>query len=117
MSTTNDLLEKEKKEYFVRFVVAGFFSMQLMLYSIALYAGYFQGIEKSLKAFFTFITFLLATPVVFYAGNPFIANTFSALKNKTLNMDCLIFWDHFLLIYTVYMQCLQAKRYILTLLP
>ncbi|MCX8083377.1 MAG: heavy metal translocating P-type ATPase [Calditerrivibrio sp.] len=90
LSSTSDLLEREKKEYFVRFAVASFFAMQLMLYSIALYAGYFQGIDKSLKFLFSFLSFLLATPVIFYSGKPFIINSIKSLKNRVLSMDILV---------------------------
>ncbi|MCA1926834.1 MAG: cation-translocating P-type ATPase [Calditerrivibrio sp.] len=95
LSSTNSIIEDEKRNYFVRFGVASFFSMQIMLYSVALYAGYFQGISHNLKNMFTFITFLLATPVIFYAGKPFFINSIKSLKNRTLNMDILIFMGSF----------------------
>lgn len=95
LSSTNSIIEEEKRNYFIKFGVASFFSMQIMLYSVALYAGYFQGISQNLKNMFTFITFLLATPVIFYSGKPFFINSIKSLKNRTLNMDILIFMGSF----------------------
>ncbi len=89
--SSSDYYTKVKKDYFLRFSVGAFFSMQLMIYSIALYAGYFQGMEENLKNMFRFIAMILATPVVFYSGLPFATNTFKSLKSKTVNMDTLVF--------------------------
>ncbi len=83
-------LEKQKRDLLIRFGTSCFFSMQLMLYSVALYAGYFQGIEPLYKRAFQFIAWALATPVLFYGGAPFIKNSLSGLKQKSINMDFLI---------------------------
>jgi heavy metal translocating P-type ATPase len=88
---SSDYFKEQKKAYFYRFAVAAFFTMQIMIYSIALYAGYFQGIDENLKRMFKFIAMILATPIVFYSGLPFAINTFKSLKAKTLNMDTLVF--------------------------
>ncbi len=64
--------------------------MQLMLFSIALYAGYFQGIDEKIKSIFHVISFALTTPVLFYSGWPIIKGSFRGLKNRTFNMDVLI---------------------------
>ncbi|UOD35364.1 heavy metal translocating P-type ATPase [Deferribacteraceae bacterium V6Fe1] len=89
--SSSDYFEKLKKSYFYKFSIGAFFTMQIMIYSVALYAGYFQGIDESLKEMFKFIAMLLATPVVFYSGLPFASNSIKSLKTKTLNMDTLVF--------------------------
>ncbi|RMG71694.1 MAG: heavy metal translocating P-type ATPase [Nitrospirae bacterium] len=89
-SEYQEALEREKKDLLIRFGTSCFFSMQLMLYSVALYAGYFQGIEPVYKRTFQFIAWALATPVLFYGGAPFIRNTLSSIKHRSLNMDVLI---------------------------
>jgi Cu2+-exporting ATPase len=76
-SIREELIKKEKRDLLIRFGTAAFFSMQLMLYTVALYAGYFQGIEPSYRKVFQFITWGLATPVMFYSGYPFLKNTLS----------------------------------------
>lgn len=94
-SDYENILEAEKKDLIIRFGTASFFSMQLMLYTIALYAGYFQGIEPLYKKLFQVIAWLLATPVLFYSGFPFIRNTLKALKHFSFNMDSLVFLGSF----------------------
>ena len=86
--------EKEQqlhaRSLLLRFGTAAFFSMQLMLFSVALYAGYFQGIDEKLKLIFHLIALLLTTPVLFYSGWPLIKSAFRGMMNLTLNMDVLI---------------------------
>jgi Cu2+-exporting ATPase len=84
-------LKVAQRDLLMRFGTAAFFSMQLMLYSVAMYAGYFQGIGESTKIFFQIIALLLTTPVLFYSGMPFISGTVRGLRNLTFNMDVLIF--------------------------
>ncbi|UCE71595.1 MAG: cation-translocating P-type ATPase, partial [Nitrospiraceae bacterium] len=84
-------LKVAQRDLLLRFGTAAFFSMQLMLYSVAMYAGYFQGIGEGTKLFFQIIALLLTTPVLFYSGMPFISGTVRGLRNLTFNMDVLIF--------------------------
>ncbi|GAB4540172.1 MAG: heavy metal translocating P-type ATPase [Thermodesulfovibrionia bacterium] len=88
-------LKRERRDLLIRFGTAAFFSMQLMIYTSALYAGYFQGIEENLRRAFQLIAWALATPVMFYCGYPFMRNTMRGLKNRALNMDVLIFLGSF----------------------
>lgn len=89
-STEESASDKERKDYFYRFGTAAFFNMQLMIYSVALYAGYFQGMDEGLQFFFKFISWFLATPVLLYSGLPFFKNSIKALKNKHFTMDTLV---------------------------
>ncbi|MBC7195784.1 MAG: heavy metal translocating P-type ATPase [Deferribacterales bacterium] len=89
--SSSDYFQKLKKSYFYKFSIGAFFTMQIMIYSVALYAGYFQGIDENLKEMFKLIAMILATPVVFYSGLPFAINSIKSLKTKTLNMDTLVF--------------------------
>ena len=88
-------LKRERRDLLIRFGTASFFSMQLMIYTSALYAGYFQGIEENLRRLFQLIALAMATPVMFYCGYPFIRNALRGLKNRALNMDVLIFLGSF----------------------
>jgi len=80
----------ETSDLLVRFGTAGFFSSQLMIYSAALYAGYFQGIDAHTKLVFEVIAMLLTLPVIFYSGQPFLRNAITGLRNLHFNMDSLI---------------------------
>ncbi len=78
------------RERLVRLGTACFFSMQLMLYSIALYAGYFQGIEPFLKRVFQWIAWGLATPVLFYSGRPIFRAAWAGFRQGAMTMDLLV---------------------------
>lgn len=82
--------DNEKKELFIRFIVGAFFTMQLMLYSVALYAGYFQDMSGSIKDILHYISWALATPVVLYTGKPFIRSSINSIKQKHVSMDILV---------------------------
>ncbi|MDH4164253.1 MAG: heavy metal translocating P-type ATPase [Nitrospirota bacterium] len=82
--------KKASRDLLIRFGTASFFSMQQMIYSAALYAGYFQGIEAGLKDLFHWISLALTTPVLFYAGWPFLKGALRGIRHFTFNMDVLI---------------------------
>ncbi|UCG78097.1 MAG: heavy metal translocating P-type ATPase, partial [Nitrospirota bacterium] len=88
-------LSNEKRDLLLRLGTASFFSMQLMIYSVALYAGYFQGIEPIYRSVFKHIAWGLATPVMFYSGFPFIRNFLLGIRHRVVNMDTLIFLGSF----------------------
>jgi Cu2+-exporting ATPase len=81
---------REKQDLLLRFGTAAFFSMQLMLFTAALYAGFFQGMESQYRTGFQLISLVLATPVVFYSGFPFLASAARSLRSRALNMDVLV---------------------------
>jgi P-type Cu2+ transporter len=81
---------KQNRDLLIRLGTATFFSMQLMMVSFGLYAGYFQGIEPSAKRLLELAAFLLCTPVLFYSGWPFLNGAYRGLRNRTLSMDLLI---------------------------
>ncbi|NOZ24597.1 MAG: heavy metal translocating P-type ATPase [Nitrospirae bacterium] len=94
-SLFRDDLNQERRDLLVRFGTAVFFSMQLMLYTVALYAGYFQGMAPLYKTAFQFISWGLATPVLFYSGYPFMRNSLRGLRQGVFSMDILIFLGSF----------------------
>jgi len=83
-------LKSQQHDLLIRLGTAAFFSMQLMMYSIALYAGYFQGISPGTRQALQFISLLVASPVLFYSGTPFIRGALRGLQNLAFNMDVLI---------------------------
>ncbi len=89
-NATADLFAQEKQDLLLRFGTAGFFSMQLMLFTAALYAGFFEGIEERYRLAFQLISWALATPVLFYSGFPFLSSAVRSLRRMTLNMDVLV---------------------------
>jgi Cu2+-exporting ATPase len=90
-----EILDREKRDLLIRFGTAAFFSMQVMTFSAGLYAGYFQGIEPKYAAAFKALSFVLTTPVIFYAGFPFLRNALAGIRNRFVGMDSLVFLGSF----------------------
>ncbi len=80
----------ETKDLLVRLGTAFFLASQLMIYSAALYAGYFQGIDPGLRRLMEVIALGLTLPVFFYSGAPFLRSAVRGLRALRVNMDVLI---------------------------
>lgn len=83
-------VQQERRSLFFRFGTAAFLSMQLMGFSLALYAGYFQGMDKATRHLLEILSAIVTTPVVFYCGFPFLRGAWFSLRNRVANMDLLI---------------------------
>jgi len=84
------LREKEQRALLIRFGTAAFLSMQLMGYSLALYAGYFKGMDGTTRTIMQFFAATVTTPVVFYSGFPFLVGAWRGLRNRSAGMDLLV---------------------------
>ncbi|WBR54921.1 heavy metal translocating P-type ATPase [Campylobacter sp. VBCF_01 NA2] len=89
-NTQNAKDTAKRREFYARLLVGIFCVMNIMWISIALYGGYFTGIEQGTKDILHFAEFILATPVLFYTGAVFFKSAFYALKTRTPNMDLLV---------------------------
>jgi Cu2+-exporting ATPase len=89
-SAAEESANREKRDLLIRFGTAFFLTMQLMAYSFALYAGYFQGIDPGIKATLQLFSLLVTTPVIFYSGWPFLRGAWRGLVNRAPNMELLI---------------------------
>ncbi|MEO5330599.1 MAG: heavy metal translocating P-type ATPase [Magnetococcus sp. YQC-5] len=67
--------------------VAGFGAANVMFIAVALYAGYFQGMENNTKQFFHWVSLLLATPVILFSGSLFVQGAWRGLRAGHLTMD------------------------------
>jgi Cu2+-exporting ATPase len=85
-----EAFRRETSDLLLRFGTAAFLSMQVMLFSAGLYAGYFQGIDARHAALFRGLSFALATPVMFYSGAPFLRGAFRAARHGAFGMDALV---------------------------
>jgi Cu2+-exporting ATPase len=89
------MLNREKRDLLIRFGTSAFLSMQVMTFAAGLYAGYFQGIEPKYASAFKALAFALTTPVIFYAGFPFLRNAAAGIRNGVFGMDALVFLGSF----------------------
>jgi len=77
-----------RQKYLLRRVaVAGFAAMNIMLLSISVWSGEGGDMDPAVASLFHWLSALIALPTVVYAGQPFFASGFAALKGRRLNMD------------------------------
>ncbi len=88
---TADMLDsqrqRESRAALKRLVVAGLGTMQAMMMAVALYAGVFDSIDPSVREFFRWLGFLVATPVVLYSAQPFFRGAWREWRTRHLSMD------------------------------
>ena len=75
------------RQLLARLLVAGLGSMQAMMYAVALYLGAFRDFEPLWRDFFRIAGVVIATPVVFYAGWPFLHGAWRSLRAGMVSMD------------------------------
>lgn len=80
----------EQRRWLMRLGVAGLGAMQAMMFAEALYFDSRGEMALATRDFFRWITFLVSTPVVFYAGWPFLEGMARELRGRRLGMDTLI---------------------------
>lgn len=83
----DDARRRESRTALKRLVVAGLGAMQAMMYASALYLGAFSAMDTPTRDLFRWFGLLVATPVVFYAAQPFFAGALRALRARRLGMD------------------------------
>jgi Cu2+-exporting ATPase len=67
--------------------VAGFASANVMFNSIAVWAGFDEGMGPATRGLLYWVSALIAMPAVAYAGLPFFRSAWSALRARHTNMD------------------------------
>jgi len=67
--------------------VAGFAAGNVMLMSIATWAGLVQGMGPATRALMHWLSALIALPAIAYAGMPFFTSAVTALRRRRTNMD------------------------------
>ena len=83
-------LRQARHRDLMRLGVAGLGAMQAMMFAEALYFDSNGDMALATRDFFRWITFLVATPVVFYSGWPFLQGMMRELLGRRLGMDSLV---------------------------
>lgn len=84
LSEIESYYQKRNKQFMRQLIVAGFFTMQVMMFAFAMYG---EMIEPQYNEFFRWLSLLLTTPVILYSSQPILRSSLIAAKNKSLNMD------------------------------
>ena len=80
----------ERNRWLLRLGVAGLGAMQAMMFAEALYLDTNATMSHAMRDFLRWVTFLVATPVVFWAGWPFLAGCLRELRGRRAGMDTLV---------------------------
>ena len=83
-------MEREKKDLLIRLGVSSILAMNVMMISLALYAGFFRDLSQTAIGYFSYPLWLMTTPVIFYGGLPILRRAFAGLRYGQTSMDTLI---------------------------
>lgn len=81
------LFQKQKKTMLKALGISAIAVMQVMMYTFALYAGAFEGIEPVYEKLLRWSSLVIITPVVLYSASLFYINAWRDLRNKKAGMD------------------------------
>jgi cation transport ATPase len=80
----------QSRDLSVRLGVSAILSMNIMMISFALWAGFFEEIGRQGAALFSYTLWVIASPVVFYGGWPILRKAFQGIRHWSPTMDTLI---------------------------
>ncbi len=81
------IFEHERSNQLRRIGVSGVLGMQVMILSVALYAGDWSGMEAGYATFFRWLGLLLTLPVLLYSAAPFFRGAWRDLSHFSAGMD------------------------------
>jgi P-type Cu2+ transporter len=82
-----ELALREKRAALRRLGVAGIGMMQVMMYAVSLWLGAFEDMDPGIEELLRWVSFVVATPVVLYAGRPFFTGAWRDLRAGRPGMD------------------------------
>jgi heavy metal translocating P-type ATPase len=82
--------DAERKDLLLRTGIAAFLSMNVMTFSLVVYASYFEPITASYSRYIPFLLMALATPSVFYCEAPVLRIAWAGARAGRLRMESLL---------------------------
>ncbi|HEX2493049.1 MAG TPA: heavy metal translocating P-type ATPase [Steroidobacter sp.] len=81
--------QHERRSALKRLLVASFGMMQVMMFAASIYAAQLSGeaMDPQILQFFRIFSLLVATPVMFYAGAPFLLGAWNSVRAHSVGMD------------------------------
>jgi len=77
----------ERRDALKRLAVAGFGSMQVMMFAVPLYFGEATGMDPTMREYMRLVSMLVSIPVALYSGWPFYRGAWMALRSRAISMD------------------------------
>ena len=81
------LRRAEDRAALVRIGIAGAIAGNVMMIALAIYAGWFGGMDPVFQRYFRWWSLLLTTPAVLFPGRVFFVSAWGAIRNRALHMD------------------------------
>jgi Cu2+-exporting ATPase len=82
-----EILEREKKQQLRRISITGVLGMQIMMFSIALYAGDWYGMAPAFRQLFYWVNLLLTLPIMLYSAEPFFRSAWRDMTHRQVGME------------------------------
>ncbi|MEM7021898.1 MAG: heavy metal translocating P-type ATPase [Pseudomonadota bacterium] len=76
-----------EKQLLFAMAVAGFAAGNVMLFSVSVWAGHFQGMTSATRDLLHWFAALVALPAIAFAGRPFFVSAIEVLRHGRTNMD------------------------------
>lgn len=86
-SIEETLYQQEKRDLLKALGVSALGVMQVMMFTIGLYAGAFEGMSAGFEQLLRWASLVVATPVVLYSARLFFVNAWRDLKKRRAGMD------------------------------
>ncbi|HUB32661.1 MAG TPA: cation transporter, partial [Bryobacteraceae bacterium] len=86
----NGVSDVERKDLLLRVGVAAFLWMNVMTFSLVVYASYFERVTSSFGRYMPFVLMALATPAVFYCAAPVLRIAWTGAREGVLRMESLL---------------------------
>jgi len=83
-------MRREKRDLQLRLGVSSILAMNVMMISLALYAGFFRDLSLTAIGYFSYPLWVMTTPVIFYGGLPILRRAYAGLRYGSASMDTLI---------------------------
>lgn len=77
----------EQRDLYRCLAVSAFAAANVMLLSVSVWAGHFQGMGPAMRDYLHWISALIAIPTVVYAGRPFYRSAIDAMRHGRVSMD------------------------------
>jgi heavy metal translocating P-type ATPase len=81
---------KERKQEIIRFALSAFLTMNIMMFSFALYAGFFTEFSSDTVRNLSWPIFVMASIVLFYGGRRIYQRAWAGISSAAFGMETLI---------------------------
>jgi Cu2+-exporting ATPase len=82
-----DMRREEDRRLLLKIGVAGAVAANVMLIAVALYGGFFEGMEAQYERFFRWVSLVTTLPAMLFSASVFYKGAWASLRHRRLHMD------------------------------